>query len=142
MGVFRWSKDEKNAKKVVQKSAQKAMQSAAQNADGGTKKKRERRCTLLVEDFYESSRMQGVVVSGNLHGRVKEGDTLFLYHPEKPLKIVHITSIELGPREFVDTAKDQKVDLCLDLESLDEIARYAVLSSVRPVPRELSGRLI
>ena len=30
MGVFRWSKDKKNAKKVVQKSAQKAVRDAVQ----------------------------------------------------------------------------------------------------------------
>lgn len=142
MGVFRWSKDKKNAKKVVQKSAQKAAQKTAQSTSGAGKQKREKRYSLLVEDFFESSRMQGVMVIGNLHGRVKEGDTLYLYHPQKPIKEVHILGIELGPREVVETAKNQQVGLCLDLESVEDVARYAVLSSVRPVPRQLAGRLI
>lgn len=67
---------------------------------------------------------------------------MFLYQPEKPVKIVHIMEIELGPREVAETAKNQRVDLCLDLQSVDEVSRYAVLSSVKPVPRELADRLI
>lgn len=145
MGVFRWSKDKKNAKKVVQKSAQKAAQSEASNQQktaGEAKIKREKRCSLLVEECYESSRMHGVIVQGFLHGRIKVGDVVFLYHPEKPLKGAHITEIELGPREGVETAKDQLVNLCLDLESVEDVGRYAVLTSVRPVPIEMRGRLI
>lgn len=142
MGVFRWSKDKKNAMKVVQKSAQKAAQNAAQKPAGEVKKKRERRCSLLVEEVYESGRMEGVVVSGYLHGRVNVGDTMFLYHPEKPVMIVHIIGIELGVREMAETAKNQQVNLCLDLQSVEDVGRYAVLTSVKPVPRELAGRLI
>ena len=40
MGVFRWSKDKKNAKKVVQKSAQKAVMETAKKSSGEGKKKR------------------------------------------------------------------------------------------------------
>lgn len=142
MGVFRWSKDQKNAKKAVQKAAQRVTQDAAQKASQSTKKKRERRCSLLIEEYYESSRMEGVTVKGYLHGKVKIGDTMYLYHPEKPIKIVHVTEIELGPRESVEMAKNQLVELCLDLQSAEEVGRYAVLTSVRPVPVELRGRII
>lgn len=142
MGVFRWSKDKKNAKKVVQKSAQKAAQDMTQKSSGETKRKRERRYTLLVEEVYESSRMDGVIVRGYLHGRVKQGDTMYLYHPEKPTKAVHITEIEIGPRQMAETARNQLVDLCLDLQSVEDVGRYAVLTSVKPVPRELADRLI
>lgn len=138
MGVFRWSKDKKNAKKVVQNGAQRAVQKPAVDE----KKKREKRCSLLVEDFFESSRMEGVIVKGYLHGRIKEGDTMYLYHPEKTTKVVHIMGIELGPRQVAETAKNQLVEVCLDLKSLEDVGRYAVLSSVKPVPREMHGRLI
>lgn len=142
MGVFRWSKDKKNAKKVVQKSAQKAVMETAKKSSGEGKKKRERRSSLLIEEVYESSRMEGVVVRGFLHGRTKLGDTMYLYHPEKPIKAVHITEIEVGPRQTAEVAKNQLVDLCLDLQSTEDVGRYAVLTSVRPVPEELANRLI
>ncbi len=146
MGVFRWSKDRKNAKKVVQKSAQKAILNDAQNKalknEEEAKRRGPKRCTLLVEDFFESSRMQGVMVIGNLHGRVREGDTLYLYQQEKPVKEVHVVGIELGPREVVDTARDQQVGVCLDLESVEEVSRFAVFSSVKPAEGEMAMRVI
>ena len=142
MGVFRWSKDKKNAQKVVQKSAQRAIQNDANKNKEEGQKRGPKRCTLLVEDFFESTRMHGIMVIGNLHGRVREGDTLYLYQPEKPVKEVHVVGIELGPREVVDTARDQQVGLCLDLESLDEVSRYTVVSSVKPAEGEMAARII
>jgi len=146
MGVFRWSKDKKNAKKVVQKSAQKAIQSEMQSTtrkNGEEAKKRgPKRCTLLVEDFFESTRIQGIMVIGNLHGRVREGDTLYLYQQGKPVKEVHVLGIELGPREIVETARDQQVGLGLDLGTIDEVSGYAVISSVKPAEGEMAMRII
>lgn len=146
MGVFRWSKDRKNAKKVIQKSAQKAILNEAQNTaqknEEEAKRRGPKRCTLLVEDFFESSRIQGVMVIGNLHGRVREGDTLYMYQQGKPVKEVHVIGIELGPRDVVETARDQQVGLGFDLESIDEVSRYTVFSSVKPVEGEMAIRII
>ena len=103
---------------------------------------RDRRYTLLVEDFFESKRLQGIMVIGNLHGRVRVGDTMYLYRQDQPVKEVHVLAIELGPREMVETAKDCQVGLCLDLDKEEEVSKYAVVSSIKPVEEALAGRII
>ncbi len=101
-----------------------------------------RRYSLMVEDVFETSRLQGVMVIGNLYGKVKVGDTMYLYQPDRSVKEVHVVTIELGPRDEVEVAKNQQVGLCLDLESIEEVSKYAVLSSVKPLPAELAERII
>ncbi len=128
--LFRRSKEmEKERKSEPKKTAEKK--------DG-----REKRCSLMVERILESARMQSVMVIGNIHGRVREEDTMYLYQPGKPVKKVQVIGIELGPRQIVETAKNQQVGLCLDIEDVEEVSLYAVLSSVAPVEGERAERVI
>ena len=92
--LFRRSKEAELAQKNEAKSAGKKA--------GEKKEGREKRCSFLVEEIFESARIQGVMVIGNLHGRVREEDTLYLYQPDKPVKQVQVIGIELGPREVVE----------------------------------------
>lgn len=121
----------------VQEQVQKQVQKQAEK-----KADRARRYTLLVEEAFLSERLQGVMVIGNLHGRIREEDTMYLYQPGKPVKEVHVVGIELGPREIVETAKNQQVGLGLDIEDINEVSRYAVLSSVKPVEEERANLVI
>lgn len=128
--LFRRSKEMENAQKAVSKK------------QGDKKEGRERRCSLLIEDMFESTRLQGIMVIGNLHGRIREEDTMYLYRPGKPAKEVKVLGIELGPREIVETAKDCQVGLGLDIEDINEVSKFAVLSSVKPAEGELAQRVI
>ena len=106
------------------------------------KKKKQSHYSLMVEDVFETNRLQGVMVVGNLYGKIKQGDTMYLYQPEKPAKEVHVLNIELGPRDEVFSAKNQQVGLCLDLERVDEVSRFAVLSDRKPLGASLSSRVV
>lgn len=128
--LLRRSKEAENAQKAVSKKP------------GDKKEGRERRCSLLIESMFESTRLQGIMVIGNLHGRVREEDTLYLYQPEKPVREVKVLGIELGPREIVDTAKDCQVGIGLDIEDINEVSKFAVLSSVKPAEGEMAQRVI
>ncbi len=132
--LLRRSKDAELAQKKEAKSEGKKA--------GNKKEGREKRCSFLVEEIFESARIQGVMVIGNLHGRVREDDTLYLYQPGKPVKKVQVIGIELGPREVVETAKDCQVGLGLDMEDINEVSRFAVLSSVEPAEGEKAQLVI
>lgn len=132
--LFRRSKEAELAQNKEMKSVGKKV--------GDKKEGREKRCSLLVEEIFESARIQGVMVIGNLHGRVREEDTLYLYQPGKPVKEVQVIGIELGPREVVETAKDCQVGLGLDIEDINEVSKFAVLSSVKPAEGEMAQRVI
>ena len=47
------------------------------------KKRRTYRNSFLVEEVYETSRLQGVIVLGTIHGKIREGDTMYLYQWHK-----------------------------------------------------------
>lgn len=132
--LFRRSKEAEKTKKGEQKSMQ--------EKPGNKKDGRERRCSLLIERMFESTRLQGIMVIGNLHGRVREEDTLYLYEHGKPMREVHVTGIELGPREIVETAKDCQVGLGLDIEDINEVSKFAVLSSIKMPEGEMAQRII
>lgn len=123
------------------KAMEKERKSEAKTA-GEKKDNKERRCTLMVERILESARMQSVMVIGNMHGRVREEDTMYLYQPGKPVKKVQVLGIELGPHQIVETAKNQQVGLCLDIEDVEEVSLFAVLSNVAPVEGERAERVI
>lgn len=133
--LFRRSKEMEKEREAEQKKA--TQKKATEKKDG-----RKKRCCLLVERILESARMQSVMVIGNVHGRVREEDTMYLYQPGKPVKEVKVIGIELGPREIVETAKNQQVGLCLNIEDIDEVSNFAVLSSVAPLEGELANRII
>jgi len=126
----------KNVQERVQKQASNLAKEAAKKPEKG------RRCTLMVEEVFESDRIQGVMVIGNLHGRVREEDTMYLLQPDKPVKEVKVIGIELGPREVVETAKNQQVGLGLDIEDINEVSRFAVLSNVKPPEGEKASIII
>lgn len=127
----------KQMPKQVQEQVQKEIQKHTEKKNG-----KARRFCLLAEDIFESSRMQGVMVIGNIHGRVRVGDTMYLYQQDQPVKEVCVTGMELGPRDVVETAKDCQVGLCLNLEHAEEVSRFAVLSSVKPLEGALKERVI
>jgi len=141
---FRKKQMPEQVQKQVQEQTQKQMQKKQQEMlrEAVRRDPKERRYCLLVEDMFESSRMQGVMVIGNIHGRVRLGDTMYLYQPDRPVKEVTVTTMELGPRDVVDTAKDCQIGLCLNLERVDEVSKYAVLSSVKPLTGQLAERVI
>lgn len=140
---FRKKQMPEQVQKQVQEQVQKQTQKKAEEFRKAVKRDvNERRYCLLVEDMFESSRMQGVMVIGNIHGRVRVGDTMYLYQPDQPVKEVTVTTMELGPRDVVDTAKDCQIGLCLNLERVDEVSKYAVLSSVKPLEGAVAERVI
>lgn len=96
------------------------------------RRKTERRFSLLIEDAFQTNRIQGMMVLGMLHGKIREGDTVYLYQSSKPAMKLEVGGIEIGPRKPVNVAQNQQVGLCLDLKEKDAIPRYAVISSISP----------
>ncbi len=129
-------------KKKKGEEVQESRVSNVSNTDVKKKKKQHQHYSLLVEDVFETNRLQGVMVIGNLYGKIKQGDTMYLYQPEKPAKKVQVLNIELGPRDEVFSAKNQQVGLCLDLESKEEVSKFAVLSDMMPLGGSLSSRIV
>lgn len=111
----------------------KAVQTKVEEKNGTAGKDADRRFTLLVEDAFESSRLQGVMVLGKIYGRIRVGDTVYLYRGEKPTLKLNVLAIENGPRDMTETAKNQKTGICLDLEDLSEIPKYSVICSTPPM---------
>ena len=105
---------------------------APKNVKTEAAKNEKRRFSLLVEDAVEVQRLEGMMVLGTIHGKIKEGDTVYLYQSSKPPMELKVLGLETGPRVTAEIAKNQKVGVCLNVEDKSMISRYSVLSSVSP----------
>lgn len=123
-------------KKIFRKNKKVMQEFKDTMAKAPEKKNVTRRYCFMVEEVYETTRLQGVMVQGTIHGKINEGDTMYLYQLGKETKEVHVLSIENGPREMLQTARNSKVALGLDLENAEDISKYAVLSSIAPQSEE------
>lgn len=114
------------------KKSAKGSEQTAKIGKREAEKKENRRFSLLVEDALETQRIQGIMVLGTVHGKIKEGDTVYLYQSMKPPVELKALALETGPRVAAELAKNQKVGVCLNVEDATMIPRYSVLSSVSP----------
>ncbi|MBQ9767130.1 MAG: SseB family protein [Lachnospiraceae bacterium] len=123
--IFQKNKGQSNA--PVNKTTE-----APKNVKAMERKNERRRFSLLVEDAVEVQRLQGIMVLGTIHGKIKEGDTVYVYQSSKPPMELKVLALETGPRVTAEIAKNQKVGVCLNVEDKELISRYSVLSSVSP----------
>lgn len=118
--------------KVQSQATVKKTIAAPKDLDAAARRKERSRFSLLVEEAVEVQHLQGIMVMGTIHGKIKEGDTVYVYQSSKPPMELKVLALETGPRVTAEMAKNQKVGVCLNVEDTGLISRYSVLSSVSP----------
>jgi len=111
--------------------------SAVEKSENGGNNSEARRFTLLVEEAFELKDGKGVVVGGNVHGRVNNHDSVYILHPllGDPVK-AEIDGIEDNPMSMVETAENTKVGLRFPaVKRRNEIPRYSVITNIRPLSK-------
>ncbi len=105
--------------------------------DSETESSEPRRFTLLVEEAYQLKDDKGVVVGGNVHGKVNDHDSVYIIHPllGEPVE-AKIDGIEDAPMSMVETAENTKVGLRFtNITDRNRIPRYSVITNIRPLAR-------
>ncbi len=93
-------------------------------------KKKDNRFTFVVDDTFQLLDNRGTVVTGKVHGKVREGDEVYIFKPDGTVMRAQVNGMEVGPRMKASVAENQNVALLLaDIKDKKEIAKFSVLTN-------------
>lgn len=109
--------------------------------NGEAEDDKDRRFVLMVENTYQLEDENGVVVVGNLHGKMKKGDKIYVLFPNNRMVISRAEELEIGPGRRVTEAEDDKVALQIfDVKEKKQIPPFSVITNIKPNPSTQTGR--
>lgn len=95
----------------------------------------DRHFTLLVEDAFQLEEENGVVVVGNLHGKVKKGDKIYVLFPYNRMLISTVEELEVGPGRRVEEAEDDRVAIQIfDVKKKEHMPAFTIITNIVPNP--------
>ncbi|MBQ3970305.1 MAG: SseB family protein [Clostridia bacterium] len=147
MGLF--EKRSKKAKNNVDELAEKAdklidsesktkeaekTKKPEKKAESSVLKAEEKRFTLVVENAYNAKDGKGVIIGGNLHGKLKKNDKVFVIHPVlKDMLEVTVDELEDAPMSLVDEAENTRVGIKFaSIDDRNKIPKFSVVTNIQP----------
>lgn len=101
----------------------------------------ERRFTMLVEQAFQMEGDEGVLVVGNLYGKMKQGDRIFVLFPNAHMSVTHVGEMEVGPGRIVTVAENEKVALKIsEIKRKEQVPQFTVISNIPPIPNANEGK--
>ncbi len=101
----------------------------------------DRRFTLLVEDAYQLEEENGVVVVGNLHGKIKKGDKIYVLFPNNRMMTSTVEELEVGPGRRVTEAEDDKVAVQIfEIKKKEHMPAFTIITNIVPNPDAKDGK--
>lgn len=95
-----------------------------------------RRCFMMVEEAFPAKDNEGIVTVGMMRGTIKNGDAVYLLEPGDQIRMVNVIGLaveESGEMKPVEEAKNRITGVKIyDIAGKKNVAKYAVLSSVKP----------
>ena len=103
----------------------------------------DRRFTLMVENAFQLEDENGVVVVGNLHGKIKKGDKIYLLFPNNRMLTSVAEEIEIGPGRRVTEAEDDKIALQIfEIKEKEHMPPFTIITNIVPNPDSQVGKEI
>lgn len=94
------------------------------------------RYTLMVENTFAIEENKSIACTGNLHGKIKKGDTFLFIHPKFPMGLEATVDALVVDNETKDEAENCRVAVMTSsVNDPAEIPKYTVISNVRPQPK-------
>lgn len=95
----------------------------------------DRRFTIMVENAYQLEEDNGVVIVGNLHGKIKKGDKIYVLFPNNRMITSTAEEIEIGPGKRVTEAEDEKVALQIyEIKKKEHMPPFTIITNIVPNP--------
>lgn len=102
-----------------------------------------RRFTLLVEDAFQLEEENGVVVVGNLHGKVKKGEKIYILFPNNRMMTSTVEELEVGPGRRVEDAEDDRVAIQIfDVKKKEYMPPFTIITNIVPNPDAQDGKVL
>lgn len=101
----------------------------------------ERRFTLLVDQTFELNDDEGILVVGDLFGKVKQGDSIYLLFPNNRMVVSVAEELEIGPGRAVTEAENDKVAIKIsDIKRKEMVPPLTVVTNIVPNPDTKEGK--
>jgi len=101
----------------------------------------ERRFTILVEQAFQMEGDEGVLAVGELFGKMKQGDRIYVLFPNNRMVITTVEDMEVGPGRVAAEAENEKVAVRLaDIKRKEQVPQYTVISNYAPNPDTKEGK--
>ena len=127
---------EPEASNEDKEAKEEATEETAEDADdeGG-------RFTLLVEDAFQLEEENGVVVVGNLHGKIKKGEKIYILFPNNCMMTSAVEELEIGPGRRVVEAEDDRVAVQIfDVKKKEHMPPFTIITNIVPNPDAQDGK--
>lgn len=112
---------------AVSKKTSETVQDDADDAD--------RYFTIMVENAYQLEDDNGVVIVGNLHGKIKKGDKIYVLFPNNRMITSTAEEIEIGPGRRVTEAENDKVALQIfEVKKKELMPPFTIITNIVPNP--------
>ncbi len=99
------------------------------------------RFTLLVEDAFQLEEENGVVVVGNLHGKIKKGEKIYILFPNNRMMTSAVEELEIGPGRRVEEAEDDRVAVQIfDVKKKEHMPPFTIITNIVPNPDTQDGK--
>jgi len=139
-GVTEEAKEEVATEEVTETTEMKAEREEAEETANASDEE-DRRFTLLVEKAYQLEDENGVVVVGNLHGKIKKGDKIYVLFPNNRMLISSAEEIEVGPGRRVTEAEDDVVAIQIfEIKTKEQMPSFTIITNIVPSPDAKEGK--
>ena len=101
----------------------------------------ERRFTLLVDQAFQLEGDEGILVVGDVFGKVKQGDSIYLLFPNNRMVATKVDEMEIGPGRAAKEAENDKVALKItDIKRKEMVPPLTVVTNIAPNPDAKEGK--
>lgn len=95
-----------------------------------------RRFVMMIEEAFPAQGNDGIVTVGMMRGTIKNGDAVYLLEPGDRICMVNVIGLAVqdgGKMEPVEEAANRITGIKIyDISGRSQVAKYAVLTSVKP----------
>lgn len=101
----------------------------------------ERRFTLLVDQVFQLEGDEGILVVGDVFGKIKQGDSIYVLFPNNRMVATVVDEMEIGPGRAATEAENDKIAIKItDIKRKEMVPPLTVVTNIVPNPDAKDGK--
>lgn len=101
----------------------------------------ERRFTLLVDQTFQLEGDEGILVVGDVFGKIKQGDRIYVLLPNNRMVATAVDEMEIGPGRAATEAENDKIAIKItDIKRKEIVPPLTVVTNIVPNPDAKDGK--
>lgn len=101
----------------------------------------ERRFTMLVDQTFQLEGDEGILVVGDVFGKIKQGDSIYVLLPNNRMVATKVDEMEIGPGRAATEAENDKIAIKItDIKKKEIVPPLTVVTNITPNPDAKEGK--